>query len=392
MVWSFFYGEGTAGSCLLKFKYPDGTVHDHDFVNGPVRVTVPVGTKVGFDVMIMYDPPAGANSGAILFGLYGSTNYAFATFPLENVGSYARVKLDPSQGYVIAATATYQMKGGYFQGDGNVKVVANSNPIDIIISDSIGGETPLQCDGGKSITIKSSPSTAFLSIDGNDIGYTPQTLCLSTTSHTVVLSKPGYQTKVETINVGFWNPTEYLFSLTSGTEPIETPSSCKLLLENSCAVTSEPMGALVNLNGKNVGITPTRICALTYGQNQITLTLTGYKPYVSETWVGNHEDFDVALEPVQTDIVSPEDSLQSDITCDVSELNPGDSFTITVAVQNRGSVGISRSIRVREVYGDAWSIKEQAIYIEAGRTLNVTFPYTLPTNYSRPKVNFCVYD
>ncbi len=117
------------------------------------------------------------------------------------------------------------------------------------------------------LTLTSDPSGATVIIDGKNVGTTPLNKYeLTPGQHTVVLTKDGYQNKTITVTI---NPGK------------ETTKSVTLTqLNGYLTLTSEPSGATVIIDGKNVGTTPLNKYELTPGNHLVTLKMSGYQDKV----------------------------------------------------------------------------------------------------------------
>jgi hypothetical protein len=114
-----------------------------------------------------------------------------------------------------------------------------------------------------SISVASSPSGAYVYLDGYPKGTTPKTITgVSAGAHTIKLSKSGYKdyTRTRSVKAG------------------ETISINANLLQaiGSISVTSTPSGASVYLDGSPKGKTPKTITGVSAGAHTIKLSKSGY--------------------------------------------------------------------------------------------------------------------
>ncbi|MDP6924569.1 MAG: PEGA domain-containing protein [Candidatus Scalindua sp.] len=144
-----------------------------------------------------------------------------------------------------------------------------------------------------SVRLESEPTGAVIIIDGEDVGKTPEDITgLSPGKHEVEMRLEGYDSSVQMIKVK--NGKESLFSAT-----LQRKKGSLMLISN-------PANALIYLEGKKSGRTPSTITELTPGKYTIELSLDNY-----QTWSEN------------ADIV------------------PGEEITITAELQEKpGSISI----------------------------------------------------
>ncbi|MDD1694810.1 MAG: PEGA domain-containing protein [Methanoregula sp.] len=125
------------------------------------------------------------------------------------------------------------------------------------------------------IYVSSSPGGASVTLDGSSMGETPSSGSLklnniATGSHTVVLTRSGYQQYSATTSVSSNTVTEVSAIL----EPTTTPSGT-----GGLTVTSTPPGANVFLDNAFVGISPLTLSSVATGDHVVSLQLEGYQEY-----------------------------------------------------------------------------------------------------------------
>ena len=121
---------------------------------------------------------------------------------------------------------------------------------------------PLEPING-ALSIKSSPSGATITIDGKDYGQTPRNInSLLIGEHTIVISKEGYESVTESIEIK---------------EDETVDVNTLLVVSPSLRITSSVHGASVKLNGKRVGVTPyTAKKGFLMGDNIVEVSKDGY--------------------------------------------------------------------------------------------------------------------
>lgn len=123
--------------------------------------------------------------------------------------------------------------------------------------------------------ITSSPGGAAVTLDGNSMGQTPASGALKLNNiaagtHTVVLTRPGYQQYSTGVTITQNTVTEVNAILTSSGTPAGT---------GGLSVSSTPTGANVFLDNVFIGISPLTLPAVAAGSHEVSLKLEGYQPY-----------------------------------------------------------------------------------------------------------------
>ena len=114
-----------------------------------------------------------------------------------------------------------------------------------------------------SIKVTSNPSGANIYLDGTFKGTTPKTISnVPTDSHTIKLTKSGYNDISKTVTVSSSQTTTVSESLNVQTGSIK--------------VTSNPSGANIYLDGTFKGTTPTTLSSVPIGSHVIEITKSGY--------------------------------------------------------------------------------------------------------------------
>ena len=151
--------------------------------------------------------------------------------------------------------------------------------------------------------VSSSPGGASVSLDGGTMGETPASGSLNLNniavgSHTVVLTRSGYQQYSATTSVSPNTVTEVSAIL----QPTSAPSGT-----GGLTVSSTPPGANVFLDNNFMGITPLTLSSVATGSHTVSLKLDGYQEYAVTTPVnaGAVSTVSAALSPVTPTQKSP---------------------------------------------------------------------------------------
>jgi hypothetical protein len=174
-------------------------------------------------------------------------------------------------------------------GDGPREVV---RPPEVVQTDA---ESVAPAGTGQ-LVIRSTPSGALVTVDGERAGLTPVTVTgLSYGRHDVQVARPGYVPVAEQVELTEASASRTLaISLSAGAEaPAAAPAVGAL------DVDSRPRGATVRVDGRQVGVTPLRLPSLAIGTHVVELDLAGYRLVRAEVAVerGRPSRLAVTLEP-----------------------------------------------------------------------------------------------
>lgn len=167
------------------------------------------------------------------------------------------------------APGTYQVSvsyPGYQSWTSNEDVVAGKiNYMDPVL-------TAVQQYG--TLSISSTPSGAYITLDGDYKGTTPRTIGgLTPGSHVVELNLPGYAEWSGRVTVY----SNQVSSISEALDPLSQPST------GAISVASTPAGATVSVDGVYYGQTPSGnrllINDIDAGQHTVSATLDGYQDY-----------------------------------------------------------------------------------------------------------------
>ena len=180
-------------------------------------------------------------------------------------------------------------KSGYtdYQQPAITVAAGKTTPLNV----NLVATTPGSSTGTGSISIISSPSGASVNLDGWDKGTTPTTLDdVKAGSHTLTLTKTGYQDSVKTVPVTGGNTTQVTASLTIQ-DPGPQPSG-----PGTLTIRSTPVGANVYIDGETAGITPVKIQNVKAGTHKILLTLQSYPDTTQTVEITAGSDKEISID------------------------------------------------------------------------------------------------
>ena len=153
---------------------------------------------------------------------------------------------------------------GYYKWSTTVGVTAGSPSY---VSASL---TPIPYPTTGFISVSSSPSGAYIYLDGSYKGTTPRTLSgVSPGAHMIELDHSGYYDWTKTVRVAAGS--------TSYVSPALTPNPSPTT--GFISVSSSPSGANIYLDGAYQGITPHTIVSVAPAHHTVSLDLSGYQHY-----------------------------------------------------------------------------------------------------------------
>ena len=166
----------------------------------------------------------------------------------------------------------------------------------------VGLPTPTPTPAYGSIAIRSEPAGANVYLDNTIRGITPLTLdAVPNGRHTVLLRAEGYgdYTRDVTVMAGSVELDAVMTARTvtqaTATAPVVTPAGTVTTTTiapvattvasttGSLSVTTSPSGALVYIDGKMKGVTPTTIPGLSPGSHSIRIIMDGYQDLETTT-------------------------------------------------------------------------------------------------------------
>jgi serine/threonine protein kinase len=147
------------------------------------------------------------------------------------------------------------------------------------------------------IVVTSEPSRAAVTVNGKWVGRTPLTLAdVAFGKYVIRVIEPGYEVAREEFSLTQSSPAKTISATlrpTAGAKRAPSPAattgsrrdSVKPVANNQAAATGEifvdsrPRGARVLIDGKEYGVTPTRVPAQTVGQHVVRLELADHAPW-----------------------------------------------------------------------------------------------------------------
>lgn len=147
--------------------------------------------------------------------------------------------------------------------------------------------------GPGKLRIETEPPKASFSIDGNPAGTTPFEGDVPQGEHTLEVGLEGYKTVQQQFSLEPGQRLSLKLALSAAAAAPQPPV---------LAIASDPQGAQIFLDGKMMGITPSRV-RTTPGQHEIKLALDGYLSRTGNTVVPASRDFElrmsISLKPVR---------------------------------------------------------------------------------------------
>ena len=132
-----------------------------------------------------------------------------------------------------------------------------------------------------SITVRSDPGNALVTLDGNYAGQTPanSSLHLDTLppgEYTLGLALPGYKPYSTNATVSP-NQTSYVNVTLI---PVSGP-----LAKGALSVISDPAGATISIDNTSLGLSPLKVNDIAVGNHRVTVTMEGYEDYSTSVLV-----------------------------------------------------------------------------------------------------------
>ncbi|NQE04906.1 hypothetical protein C5S32_03450 [ANME-1 cluster archaeon GoMg1] len=211
-------------------------------------------------------------------------------------GSY-KGRTPETNTHVSPGSHTVKLKhDGYYDWSTSIKVTAGSTSY---VSASL---TPIPYPTVGFISVTSSPSNAYIHLDGSYKGTTPKAIThVSPGSHTIELEHSGYYDWTSTVRVGAGSTSYVSTPLT----PIPSPTT------GFISVSSSPSGANVYLDGAYQGITSASgdliIVAIAPGHHTVSLDLSGYQHWETgvDVTVGGTSYVSASLVPTHAPTPAP---------------------------------------------------------------------------------------
>ncbi|MBI3924754.1 MAG: serine/threonine protein kinase [Armatimonadetes bacterium] len=215
------------------------------------------------------------------------------------------------------------------------------------------------------LQVSSEPSGAQVALDGQPQGLSPVRLKeLEPGEHVVTLSKPGFETHQEKVQV---------------VAAKEAPVNAKLKPSvGALRIRSQPGGATVLLDGEKKGTTPLELQALEPGAHKLTLVRTGYLQYREDAAVeaGRTAEIQVSLKPAVGTLVITSDPAGAQVV-----VNGTSRGTTPLTLQNlpprKYSLVLERS---------GYFAASKTLELQAGKTRNLAFHLEPAPPPPRPSV------
>lgn len=138
------------------------------------------------------------------------------------------------------------------------------------------------------LSVETTPLEATVTVDGKNYGKTPLIIDqLIIGSHTVQVSKDGYQTSTETVTVEKGQQANCIITMTKGPE------------KGAISVKSSPKNAKLTIDGKEYGKTPYTVNNLLPGTYNLKLSKSGYYDESKSVYVYAGETSDINMSLVK---------------------------------------------------------------------------------------------
>ena len=179
-----------------------------------------------------------------------------------------------------------------------------------------------------SIYIFSHPFGATIYLDDTHKGITPKTLIsVSPGSHTIKLTKSGYEDYITTVYV-----------LAGDTESIDATLTQKTGL---ISISSSPSGADIYLDGAYEGTTPITISDITPGSHALKLEKHGYEEWLTSVYITSEVTESITAHLTPADISPPAIRIDKPVIIEQNNnelLEEGERVTITYGATDPGGV------------------------------------------------------
>ena len=223
------------------------------------------------------------------------------------------------------------------------------------------------------LAVTTDPPGAVLSVDGNDVGKTPFIGVIPAGDHELVIRKDGFKSLGNSFVMPDGRDLDLRFTLEV---PPEKPAPPRI------AVSSDPIGASVLLDGKEVGQTPF-LAELASGDHVVKLARKGFIAYQRKIFMPKDRDVEVTLALI------PEPPPPGPSKVDIASEPPG--LAVTVDGKEAGKTPFSMTLPSGEHKlggkADGYRKTEQAITVTQGQSLAVKLALDkLPPEANAPQL------
>ena len=147
------------------------------------------------------------------------------------------------------------------------------------------------------LTVKSTPSGARITIDGQKVGVTPFTAPIRGGGHRVAVELDGERDERD-VALEYGEPETVELTLKVVTRPVVKPGTTAptTSTQGLIVVRGQPEGALITIDDMPAGTVPMSI-PVAEGQHKVKVTSYGYTPYETTAYVsrGNEQQVDVDM-------------------------------------------------------------------------------------------------
>jgi hypothetical protein len=232
--------------------------------------------------------------------------------------------------------------------------------------------TPIPYPTAGFISVSSSPSGAYIYLDGSYKGTTPKTLSsVSPGSHTIELEHSGCSDWTTTVRVAAGDTSYVSASLT----PNPSPTT------GFISVSSSPSGAYIYLDGAYQGTTPYTIVSVAPGHHTVSLDLSGYQHWETgvDVAAGGTSSVSASLVPTHGPTPTPAPSPTTG-TISVSSSPSGTNVYLDDTYKGIAPLTItdvSTGTHTIEVKLEGYEDWSTSVQVTAGETLPVPATLTL---------------
>jgi len=195
---------------------------------------------------------------------------------IDSEPSNAMILIDSNKAGVTPKTLT-----GILPGEHKIEIIIDGyetwNESVEIIGDKENSITAVLHAITGSINIESNPSDATILLDGKEVGTTPDTITHAAIGiHEIEVKKEGHAEWKKKLNIKKGKE----IALNAALQPVT----------GSASIESEPTGAVIAIDGEDVGKTPKVITGISPGRHEVEIRLEGYDPCVQILKIKNGKE------------------------------------------------------------------------------------------------------